>query len=256
MGAVEKPGGTSRSLRLRGQSEDGNGYTPRPHWPAAGRTIVPGATGGGEGISGRPGRPRAGSSAPGRGGRAAAAGSSPAGRRHVGQRQPRWRGRWSRRGDGRAERDPGLLPAPACRAGLAPPPAAGTGPGPGDAPLGEDCGRAAPPHRIPSLWRRSEPSSLARRQPPPAAACAVATVTARVLRAGRDPSPPPRELRGRVNAQPVRRGAARAAPSGSASGPGPGGRADSSAGGRGCAERRASVARSPRLCARPAAVRP
>lgn len=63
-----------------------------------------------------------------------AAGLGPAwpGRRHVGQRQSRRRGNWSRRGDGRIERGPGLLPALACRAGLSPPPAAGTG----SAPLG------------------------------------------------------------------------------------------------------------------------
>lgn len=47
--------------------------------------------------------------------------------RHVGQRQPRRRRSWSCRGDGRPERDPGLLPALASRAGLSPPPAAGTG---------------------------------------------------------------------------------------------------------------------------------
>lgn len=44
---------------------------------------------------------------------------------------------------------------------------------------------------------------------PTSAAPAVAMETASVLRAGRDPSPPPRELCARDDAQPIRRGAAR-----------------------------------------------
>lgn len=86
------------------------------------------------GILGRPvplARLQAGRSLRERSGRAVAPDcGARTGRRHVGQRQSRRRGSWSRRGDGRPERDPGLLPAPASRAGLSPPPAAGTGPAP------------------------------------------------------------------------------------------------------------------------------
>lgn len=132
-----------------------------------------GGAGGSRGISGRPG-PVARPPAPAQAARCWGQAGAPC-RRHVGQRQPQRRRRGSRRRDGRSERDPGLLPALASRAGLAPPAAAGTGAAPpgawrGDASVREDCGSAAsalPPAVTPSLWRHEEPSSPPRRVSPP-----------------------------------------------------------------------------------------